>query len=142
MDSMAERPTILVVDDTPDSLAVLRSMVEMHGYRARTASSGRQALDLLQSEIPDAILLDVMMPEMSGLEVLQRIKSTPSMAHVPVILVTAKTHDDDVMNGYQHGADYYITKPCTAKQLNFGLEMVLGKPKSSDASDGESGDLA
>ena len=73
------------------------------------------------------MLLDVMMPELNGLEVLQRIKDNTETGRLPVILVTAKTHDDDVLSGYQYGADYYITKPFTAKQLINGVELVLGK---------------
>jgi two-component system cell cycle response regulator len=132
---------ILVVDDTPANLMVLRSMLEVNGFAVMTASSGPQALELLKTELPEAILLDVMMPEMSGIEVLQRIKNTPSMAHIPVILVTARTQDEDVLDGYQHGADYYITKPCTAKQLMYGLQMVMGKP-SAEAKSGESDKVA
>ena len=90
-------------------------------------TSGTAALDILKSEKVDLVLLDVMMPEMSGLEVLQHIKDNAHTGRLPVILVTAKTHDDDVMSGYQFGADYYITKPFTAKQLLYGIDLVLGK---------------
>jgi DNA-binding response OmpR family regulator len=72
-----------------------------------------------------------MMPEMSGLEVLERIKENTATGRLPVIMVTAKTNDDDVMSGYQYGADYYITKPFTAKQLMYGIELVLGKGESA-----------
>jgi DNA-binding response OmpR family regulator len=68
-----------------------------------------------------------MMPEMSGFEVLEKIKAAHATSKVPVIMVTAKVQDDDVMTGYQHGADYYITKPCTAKQLLYGIGLVLGR---------------
>jgi DNA-binding response OmpR family regulator len=71
-----------------------------------------------------------MMPEMSGLEVLQRIKNDSATGLLPVILVTAKTHDEDVLSGYQYGADYYITKPFTAKQLLYGVNLFLGKGES------------
>src|SRR5262249_60666316 len=90
-------------------------------------------LEQLRTEVPDLILLDVMMPQMSGLEVLQRIKSTHATAKVPVIMVTAKMQDEDVMTGYQHGADYYITKPCTAKQLLYGIGLVLGRSDAEPA---------
>ncbi|HXQ20557.1 MAG TPA: response regulator, partial [Candidatus Acidoferrales bacterium] len=70
------------------------------------------------------------MPEMSGLEVLQQIKENAQTGRLPVILVTAKTHDEDVLSGYQYGADYYITKPFTAKQLLYGIDLVLGKGES------------
>lgn len=120
--------TILVVDDNPDSITILQSILETRGYRVVVADSGTVALEKVQEEPrPDLVLLDIMMPEMNGLEVLQAIKETNATARVPVILVTAKTHDEDVLSGYQYGADYYITKPFTAKQLLYGIDLVLGK---------------
>ncbi len=118
---------VLIVDDNLDSITILRSILETNGYRAQSAQSGREALDLLKTDKPDVILLDVMMPEMSGLEVLERIKSAHETSKIPVIMVTAKMQDEDVLVGYQYGADYYITKPCTAKQLLYGIGLVLGK---------------
>jgi DNA-binding response OmpR family regulator len=118
---------ILVVDDNLDSVLILRSMLEAQGFSVRVAQSGIEALDQLKEEVPDLVLLDVMMPEMSGFEVLERIKSTHATSRVPVILVTAKVQDEDVMTGYQYGADYYITKPCTAKQLLYGISLVLDR---------------
>lgn len=125
---------VLVVDDNPDSLMVLRTILESNHFEVTTAGSGNEALGLLKAGAFDAVLLDVMMPDMSGLEVLERIRETPSVARIPVILVTAKTQDEDVLDGYQQGADYYITKPCTAKQVVYGLQMVLGKPGSAATS--------
>ena len=122
---------VLVVDDNIDSITILRSILESNGFIVRTAQSGREALAQLAQEIPDVILLDVMMPEMSGLEVLERIKTSHATSRLPVILVTAKMQDEDVLTGYQYGADYYITKPCTAKQLLYGIGLVLGKVEAS-----------
>jgi len=118
---------ILVVDDNIDSVMILRSILETNGFAVLVANSGPQALALLKSDKADVVLLDVMMPEMSGLEVLEKIKSTHATSKIPVIMVTAKLQDEDVMTGYQYGADYYITKPCTAKQLLYGIELVLGR---------------
>lgn len=123
---------ILVVDDNLDSTMILRSILESHGFAVMVAHSGPEALAQLARDVPDAILLDVMMPEMSGFEVLEKIKSTHATAKVPVIMVTAKMQDDDVMAGYQYGADYYITKPCTAKQLLYGIGLVLGRTAAAD----------
>ena len=121
---------ILIVDDNPDGITIMRSILESRGYEVTAALSGMEALAALEKETPDVVLLDVMMPEMSGLEVLQRIKENAATGRLPVILVTAKTHDDDVLSGYQYGADYYITKPFTAKQLLYGIDLVLGKGES------------
>ena len=121
---------VLVVDDNADSVAIMQTILENRGYEVRVAKTGVEALAALNADIPDVVLLDVMMPEMSGLEVLQQIKEGTGTEKVPVILVTAKTQDDDVLSGYQYGADYYITKPFTAKQLLYGIELVLGKGES------------
>ena len=118
---------ILIVDDNADSVAIMRTILGRNGYQVAAAMSGSEALDHLEKEKPDLILLDVMMPKMSGLEVLQHIKGNPATGNLPVILVTAKTRDDDVLSGYQYGADYYITKPFTAKQLLYGINLVLGR---------------
>jgi CheY-like chemotaxis protein len=118
---------ILIVDDNPDSVAIMRSILESRGYDVAAAHSGAEALDFLQRETVNLVLLDIMMPEMSGTEVLQRIKDNAATGRLPVILVTAKTQDEDVLSGYQYGADYYITKPFTAKQLLYGIELILGK---------------
>jgi len=118
---------ILVVDDNADSRAIMQSILEAQHYEVRAAGGGAEALEQLGQGAFDLVLLDIMMPQMSGLEVLQHIKENPSTENVPVILVTAKTHDDDVLGGYQYGADYYITKPYTKKQLLYGIDLVLGK---------------
>ena len=112
---------------------ILRSILETQGFTVRVANSGAEALALLTREVPQVILLDVMMPEMSGLEVLERIKTTHATSKVPVIMVTAKMQDEDVMTGYQYGADYYITKPCTAKQLLYGISLVLDRAMAGSA---------
>ena len=121
---------ILVVDDNPDSITIMRTILESRGYGVMVANNGAEALAQLRTDPPDVVLLDVMMPEISGLEVLQQIKDDARTGRLPVILVTAKTHDDDVLSGYQFGADYYITKPFTAKQLLYGIDLVLGKGES------------
>ena len=121
---------ILIVDDNPDSVAIMRSILENRGYQVYVAASGTEALQVVSTEALDLVLLDVMMPEMSGIEVLQQIKDNSQTGRLAVILVTAKTHDEDVMVGYQYGADYYITKPFTAKQLLYGIDLVLGKGES------------
>ena len=129
---------ILVVDDNPDSITIIRSILEVHGFNVAVAESGREAIEKLKADRPNVVLLDVMMPEMSGLEVLERIKGNTDTAKLPVILVTAKTQDEDVLVGYQYGADYYITKPCTSKQLLYGIGLVLGRADLTEG--GEEGE--
>jgi CheY-like chemotaxis protein len=118
---------VLVVDDNSDSITILRLLLEGNGLQVATAQSGSEALDQLAGDLPDVVLLDVMMPEMSGFEVLERIRTNPALGRLPVVMVTAKMDDQDMLEGYQHGADYYITKPCTEKQLLYGLSLVLSQ---------------
>jgi DNA-binding response OmpR family regulator len=118
---------ILIVDDNIDSITILRTILEQQGFSVQAALSGKEALQKLQEDLPEVVLLDVMMPEMSGLEVLQAIRDNNATATLPVIMVTAKVQDDDMLAGYQYGADYYITKPFTSKQLMYGIRLVLGE---------------
>lgn len=118
--------TILIVDDSQDIALISARMLSQRGFAVITASDGAEALAIVARQRPDCILLDVMMPRMSGLEVLQALKSEAATANIPIIMVTAKTSDDDVLSGYQQGADYYITKPFTADELSYGVNLVLG----------------
>jgi CheY-like chemotaxis protein len=123
--------SILVVDDNEDSLRIIRTVLENNGYTVEVATSGSQALDKVQGTVPKLVLLDVMMPEMSGFEVLEKLRESPQTAQVPVIMLTAKAQDEDVIGGYQKGADYYITKPFTTKQLLYGIRLVLNQGAAS-----------
>lgn len=118
--------TILIVDDSEDIALISARMLSSRGFAVITANDGHEALKIVARQTPSCILLDVMMPRMSGLEVLQALKADPGTANIPVIMVTAKTSDDDVLHGYQQGADYYITKPFTADELVYGVNLVLG----------------
>ena len=128
------QPSILAVDDREDGLIALRTILEGVDASVVTASSGNEALSKAYDSNFAAILLDVRMPDISGFDVLQRIRDTPNTASLPVILISAKGGEDDTMTGYQYGADYYITKPCTAAQLLYGVGLVLGRnfEESSD----------
>ncbi len=117
---------VLVVDDNEDNLRIISEILRTRGYSVRLAQDGATALRSLEEERPDIVLLDVMMPEMDGIQVLDRIRTNPKLAAVPVIMVTAKVEDEDVLAGYKGGADYYITKPFTARQLLHGIGLVLG----------------
>ena len=124
------KDTILVVDDSEDIALISARMLTQRGFAVITACDGQEALDIVARQRPSCMLLDVMMPRLSGLDVLKALKADPETANIPVIMVTAKTTDDDVLNGYQQGADYYITKPFTADQLIYGINLVLGHHSS------------
>src|SRR5690606_23392257 len=97
---------VLIVDDVPDCRAVLRNILTGHGCAVRDAGSGEAALEAIAAKRPGIVLLAVMMPGLSGLQVLERLRGDPSTASLPVILVSARTADEDVVGGYCSGADY------------------------------------
>ena len=117
---------VLVVDDNDDNLRIVGEILRVRGYDVQLARDGVSALRAIEEQRPDVVLLDVMMPEMDGFELLGRLRASPRHAGLPVILVTARTQDDDVLAGYKGGADYYITKPFTPRQLLHGIGLVLG----------------
>jgi two-component system alkaline phosphatase synthesis response regulator PhoP len=123
--------TIMVVDDNPDIITIVRTILEGKGYNVMSAYSGAELLSTLDKEPqkPDLVVLDIMMPQMDGLEVLTRLKAAPETASIPVILLTAKVQYEDVLGGYKLGADYYITKPFTSTQLINGINLLLGEGK-------------
>ncbi|MGE5302898.1 MAG: response regulator [Alphaproteobacteria bacterium] len=127
---MNNKKTIMVVDDNPDIITIVRTILEGKGYSVLSATSGPELLNMLKTQKPDLIILDIMMPEMDGLEVLSRLKGLTETATIPVILLTAKVQYEDVLGGYKLGADYYITKPFTSTQLVNGINLLLGEGKA------------
>lgn len=123
---------ILVVDDVADNVTLLTYDLEERGYEVLGAYSGPEALALAESDRPDAILLDVMMPVMDGIEVCRRLKENPALAGIPVIMVTANSNDRDVVAGLELGADDYITKPFNIRILVARLEAVLRTKRAQD----------
>lgn len=121
---------VLVVDDMRENVFLIRTMLGKAGYEVDFAYDGDTALKLMAQGPFDVVLLDVMMPMMDGFEVLEKIRSTPAIASIPVIMVTARTQDSDLLTGYRGGADYYITKPFTSQQLLYGISLVLGQEKA------------
>lgn len=126
---MDTKKTIMVVDDNPDIITIVRTILEGKGYKVMSAYSGAELLSSLEKDKPDLVVLDIMMPQMDGLEVLTRLKAAPDTASIPVILLTAKVQYEDVLGGYKLGADYYITKPFTSTQLINGINLLLGEAK-------------
>ena len=118
--------TVLVVDDNQDNVEIIRSILLRQGFDVRVAGDGESALHAVHEKAPDLILLDIMMPGINGLEVLDRLKANPRTASLPVILVTARSEDDDVLAGYKGGAEYYLTKPFSRRQLLYAIGLVLG----------------
>src|SRR5438445_190637 len=116
---MAKR--ILVAEDDPDSRSIVVKTLTLEGYETLEAADGRSALALARQERPDVILLDVMMPGVPGTQVLHYLKLDPRSASIPVVMVTARTEDPDLLAGYEGGADYYVTKPFTARDILYAI---------------------
>jgi DNA-binding response OmpR family regulator len=117
---MTGKEKILVVDDNPSNVKVLRMKLADAGYDIVEATNGSEALGRIDSDSPDLVLLDVMMPGMDGYETCRHIKSRDAKNFLPVILVTAKTETEDLVEGFESGADDYVTKP-------FNLVEILAR---------------
>ncbi|RLT21192.1 MAG: DNA-binding response regulator, partial [Chloroflexi bacterium] len=113
---------VLVVDDEVRITSMMRMNLEAEGVRVIAASNGREALDAIREEIPDIVILDVMMPGMDGYETLRRIRTS---SQVPVIMLTAKDEENDRIKGLELGADDYIGKPFSYRELVSRIKAVL-----------------
>jgi two-component system alkaline phosphatase synthesis response regulator PhoP len=116
---------ILAVDDERHIVRLVQINLEKAGYEVITASNGREAVEKVRSEHPNLVVMDVMMPEMTGFEALQALKEDPATASTPVIMLTAKAQDADVFHGWQSGADLYLTKPFNPIELLTFVKRIL-----------------
>ena len=117
----------LVVDDDPDVCDLVAYKLEQSGFDVRRAQNGQQALDAVAAQQPDVVLLDIMMPGMSGLEVLERWRLEGSTARLAVLLLTAKAQESDVERGFELGADDYIVKPFSPREVVRRVNAVLSR---------------
>ncbi len=118
---------ILIVDDDLESLKLMGMMFQGRGHQIIAAQSGLQALNKASEDLPDIIILDVMMPGMDGLEVCRRLRADPRTQHIPVIMFTAKSQVDDKVAGFEAGADEYLTKPIHPAELTTRVEALLAR---------------
>ena len=116
---------IIVVEDEPDILDVLNYNLQREGFEVRTCENGADSLELIFRVMPDLILLDLMLPGMEGLEVCRQLKSDNRSTHIPIIMVTAKGEESDIVLGLGLGADDYIVKPFSPKELIARVKAVL-----------------
>ena len=117
--------TVLVVDDEQDILDLVRFRLEHDGYRVITASDGEAGLALAQAERPDLCILDVMIPKLTGLEVLAHLRADPTTTGIRVILLTARGQDADIDRGFELGAHDYVTKPFSPRELRRRVNAQL-----------------
>ncbi|MCM8769461.1 MAG: response regulator [Candidatus Omnitrophica bacterium] len=122
---------ILVIEDEEDTRALLVRHLKQAGYALIEAVDAESGLSLFREWQPDLVILDLILPGMSGLEFLQKVKSGPISCKVPIVVLTAKDEAVDKIKGYRYGADYYLTKPCEMKTLLLTVETVLSEKNKS-----------
>jgi DNA-binding response OmpR family regulator len=121
--------SVLIVDDDIRILRMIKRILELEGFKVLAASSGEASLSIFEKELPDLVLLDIMMPDMDGLTVCQQIRE---FSQVPIIMVTARGDDKEKVAGLDTGADDYVTKPFSASELSARIRAVLRRFKSTD----------
>ena len=138
---MSER--ILIVDDEPDLLELVRVNLADSGFQVEATTSGREALERVRRAPPDLLVLDLMMPDVSGTEICRQIRSTPEISNLPIIMLTAKAEELDRVVGFELGADDYVTKPFSPRELALRVRAVLrrGATAAGDAQPLEHGNL-
>lgn len=117
---------VLIADDEPNIVISLEFLMKREGHEVSIARDGQQALQLIRSLQPDLVLLDVMMPSKSGLEVLQAVRADEEIAATKILLLTAKGRETDVAKGMALGADAYMTKPFSTRELAARVRQLLG----------------
>jgi len=123
---MSQKAKVLIVDDEPFNVDVLLQELEELDYELITASNGKEALEKIKSQLPDLILLDLMMPVLDGFAVLSEIKMDNELRDIPVIIVSAASDSKSIVKGIKQGADDYVTKPIDAEHLKSKLKDHLG----------------
>jgi len=114
--------TVLVVEDEPDTAEMLAEMMRLSGYQVLKSLGGAAALSLISKEKPDVIVLDLMMPDLSGKDVMRFMRRDPRLADIPVVIVSAKSLESDILDGLSAGASAYLTKPVGFKDLKEAVE--------------------
>ena len=118
--------TVLIIEDEADAAELFAEMMRVSGFRVLKTSSSAPALSLVASEKPDLVILDIMMPEVSGLDILREMRQDPGLAGIPVVVVSAKSMPADIKTGMEAGASTYLTKPVGFLELKEAVEQALG----------------
>jgi len=124
-----EPKRIVIVEDEPDTAEMFAEMMRLSGYQVKKSYGGSPAISLISQEMPDAVVLDVMMPDLSGLEVLRFLRRDPRLEKIPVIVVSAKSLPSDIKTGLDAGANKYLTKPVAFNELNAAVREVIVSAK-------------
>lgn len=121
----SNQKTVMIIEDETDAAELFGEMMRLNGFRVIKMFSSTPAIPMIAQEKPDVILLDIMMPDISGLEVLRFMQREPELAKIPVIVVSAKSMPSDIKNGLEAGAAIYLTKPVGFQDLKQAVEKVL-----------------
>ena len=123
--------TVMIIEDEEDAAELFAEMMRVSGYRVVKTSKSAPAIEMMTAEKPDVVLLDIMMPEISGLDILRQMRRDPALANIPVVVVTAKGMPADIKNGMEAGASTYLTKPVGFLDLKEAVERALGSKTTS-----------
>lgn len=129
-------PRILVVEDEPDIAALIAYQLTREGFRVETAPTGTDAIAAVSRAVPDLLILDLMLPGMSGDEVLRKLQKEPATESLPVLILTAKKQQEDRIRGLEMGADDYLTKPFSPRELVLRVQAILRRMRESPAQTG------
>ncbi|MFA5157172.1 MAG: response regulator [Candidatus Omnitrophota bacterium] len=121
---------ILVIDDNEKNVELLEAILQAAGFEVLKAYNGKQAIEMIGKERPDLLLLDIMMPELDGFQVCELLRKDPQNSGLPVVMVTAKDKESDIVQSLERGADDYIVKPIDKKELLGKIEDMLAKAKN------------
>ena len=126
-------PLVLMIDDEESAITLGKLLLEREGYRFLSASNGEEGLTLAVVERPDVILLDILMPQMTGHEVLKRLKTVPHTREIPIIMLTAKGAEKDIETSFQQGAIFHVDKPYELQDLLQKIKMALARAAARGA---------
>jgi len=124
---MDAQKTVMIIEDEADAAEMFAEMMRVNGFRVLKMYSSTPAIPMITMEKPDVVILDIMMPDISGLEVLRYMRREPDLSRIPVIVVSAKSMPGDIKNGLDAGASLYLTKPVGFLDLKEAVDKVLGK---------------
>jgi DNA-binding response OmpR family regulator len=122
---VTSQKSVLIIEDEEDAAELFAEMMRISGFRVAKTSKSQPAIAMMTADKPDLVLLDIMMPEISGLDILRQMRLDPNLSTIPVIVVTAKSMPSDIKNGMEAGASTYLTKPVGFQELKEAVERTL-----------------
>jgi CheY-like chemotaxis protein len=125
---MSSKKTVLIIEDEEDAAELFAEMMRVSGFRVLKTSRSAPAINMMIADKPDVVILDIMMPEISGLDILHQMRQDPELSSIPVVVVSAKSMPADIKNGMEAGASTYLTKPVGFLELKEAVERAIIDP--------------